>query len=211
MNIQKKLANYYNRFAKLYGNSLKTVNWSSRKNQELRFKQFLSFLPQTSFTINDIGCGVGDFSTYLQKNITTEFKYFGYDISSEMIGIANENFNTIYNVQFTAIDNLQQVVPADYSIASGTFNKRFLFPSKRRYVDFFYESISYMHTKSKIGFGVNFLSDNHKSRFYDGLLYLNEKEVLNYGKKNFGNHFVVLDNYHKIDRTIWWYKNQKVV
>ena len=203
MNISKKTANYYDRFARYYGNSLKTVNWSSRKNQELRFQQFLPFLPQTYFTINDIGCGLGDFLLYLNKHRTANFHYTGYDLSTNMIDLANKNIRSD-NVRFDQIEDLNQMAEADYSIASGTFNKRFLFPSKTKYVKHFYQSINTMAAKSKKGFGFNFLSDVDKPRFYDGLLYLNKAEVLAYGKQKFGDQVTLIEDYHKIDVTFWW-------
>ncbi len=207
MRVKEKITNYYDRYAAKYGNSLKAVNWSSRKNQELRFQQFLKFLPRQDLSINDIGCGGGDLVSYLRNFYTKEFSYTGYDLSSEMIAVAKEKYNQQDGINFKKISLIQAIEERHYSIASGVFNRRFLFPNKKKYIDLVYETLNVMWKRSEIGFGFNFLSDKKKPKRYDGLLYMNKNKVVEYCEEKFGANYEVLDSYHDIDVTIWIFKD----
>ena len=52
MRILRQLAQYYDRDAKAFGDSIKAVNWSSRESQAMRFAQFMPFLPVEPFSLN---------------------------------------------------------------------------------------------------------------------------------------------------------------
>ncbi|MEL6537071.1 MAG: class I SAM-dependent methyltransferase [Bacteroidota bacterium] len=207
MSAQRRLAQHYNRDALAFGDSVEAVNWSSRENQALRFAQFLPFLPsQEPFSLNDVGCGLADFLPFLQQARHQAFRYTGYDLSPAMIDLARQKYGATAGVTFQTLTFLADLGTADYSIASGTFNRRQRLPGKRSYLRLMYTTLEAMARTSRVGFGFNFLSDKQKPHRYNGLLYLNPEQVIRHGKKAFGMKYEVLNSYHTTDITLWWYR-----
>ena len=72
--------------------------WKSSRNKLNSLynseKYFFKPLMKKSFSFLDLGCAVGGFYNILKKN-KNSFKYFGYDVSPEMISGAKKNFNKI--------------------------------------------------------------------------------------------------------------------
>ena len=82
-----------------YGIEAATSNkWKSSRNELNSLykseKHFFKPLLKKSFSFLDLGCAVGGFYNILKKN-KRSFKYFGYDVSPEMISAAKKNFNKV--------------------------------------------------------------------------------------------------------------------
>ena len=79
-------------------------------------------------SINDLGCGYGALYEFIKMNNICLSKYFGYDISEEMIEAANEfilNNNQEKDCEIFLENSSLITHYADYSITSGIFNMIF--------------------------------------------------------------------------------------
>ncbi|MBW1617064.1 MAG: class I SAM-dependent methyltransferase [Deltaproteobacteria bacterium] len=88
MKILKKISNqtikrYSERYNKL-GYNVKTLGWGSDEQQEYRFTQTL-YADLNQKRILDIGCGFGDYYSFIKKNGINIKKYTGWDINSDLI------------------------------------------------------------------------------------------------------------------------------
>lgn len=113
------LIEYYNDKLEKFPDSPRAVDWKDTNAQKIRF-DILSEVIQTcsNFSINDLGCGLGDYFAYLETKYK-DFKYHGFDISTNMIEKASKRFEN-HNVKFSVSSKPQ--TKSDYTIASGIFS-----------------------------------------------------------------------------------------
>ena len=118
------ISKHYKELFKIYGKSVKSVQWSSPQTQHIRFKYLLQPIKKNE-SIIDIGCGFGDLYSYLVKNNFTT-KYLGIDFIEEFIQEAKKGFQTQENVSFKQIDVINDKLPEgyDWHVASGLFNNK---------------------------------------------------------------------------------------
>ena len=60
------VSKFYNQKYKQYGNSLKSIGWSNKKDQDLRFEKLLLNYDLKNKVILDVGCGFGDLYFYIK-------------------------------------------------------------------------------------------------------------------------------------------------
>lgn len=113
----------YEDAVEMHGGTFKATLWCSKEGQLLRFKTFTKDINFTGTSIVDVGCGLGDFASYLiESNI--EFKsYFGVDAMEVMITSAKER--TLPRCTFESgdvvVDN-HYLQDADWFVFSGSLN-----------------------------------------------------------------------------------------
>lgn len=88
---ESRQKNIYSRLFKQHGKSHQSLHWTNRKNQQLRFEAFLSAGNLQGASLLDIGCGFGDFLSFLKEKKINCF-YTGFDICEEFITTAQKNF-----------------------------------------------------------------------------------------------------------------------
>jgi len=149
----------------MHGTTARGVNWASKENQILRFSILLSLLPKdmSHFTLNDAGCGFGDFYHYLVKKKQLPLHYTGIDSVLAMYSIASQaTAQEIFH-----LDICKEPLPnADYTICSGALNV--LTP---------FESVLFIqncYRSSKIGFIFNALYGERQSDTYN---YLSKPQI----------------------------------
>lgn len=110
---------YQKRFYQ-HGPSLESLHWANLQNQTRRFEPFLQFGDIQSHTVLDVGCGLGDFYSFLRQNHQKPLKYLGLDIVPEFTSFAQERFP---ETRFACHDLLAKPLNEtfDYSFASGLF------------------------------------------------------------------------------------------
>ena len=158
--INKNILFYDEKVSK-FGISYKSLDWGSKKSQNLRFKVLSSIGDFSNKKILDFGCGIGDFYSWLIEN-NFIIDYTGIDISPKMILKAKERFS---NVEFKQQDVFSNPLNKtyDYIFLSGVFTKTNEF--------FFQKCITYLFDNCTHGIGFNLLSKWHsnesKSKKYE--------------------------------------------
>jgi SAM-dependent methyltransferase len=203
MKITKTIDEFYKNELAKHGPSARGVGWKDREAQEIRFQQIIKVIPSgNSFTINDLGCGVGDLLRMLEIEFPGLYTYRGYDALEEMISLAKKNFPENNKRQFFVISDYSHMTFADYTLASGIFNVRNAIDDAA-WQSYILETLGVMNVHSSKGFAFNALtrySDTEYMRpelFYSDPLYL-----FDYCKKHFSKNVALLHDYGIYDFTI---------
>lgn len=139
---------FYTKSYNEYGISAKGLHWNSKHTQFLRFEIITDYIKNIeSSSIIDIGCGFGDYISYLKEKNLYPNIYLGLDCEEFMIEIASKRYpkNT-----FLKCNILKNEIPkADYLICSGGLN---ILNQKE-----FLQAIKNCFRSSQKGFIFNFL------------------------------------------------------
>lgn len=147
----------------VYGESCRTYGsrgwaasmYDSEETQMMQFLGITKMMPLNGKTVLDVGCGQGDFLTYMQKNNITPNQYVGIDICPDMINVARQKHVTadfrVTNLMEMPID--QQF---DSVVCCSAFDLSLGTPlDQHSYVK---ECLKKLHALSKIACCVTFLT-----------------------------------------------------
>ncbi len=194
--------NYYKGRSMEFSLDSQKAGWKNDEAQDARFEQFLRLIPISErFTINDLGCGLGQFCKYLTINGYEFGSYRGYDLLEEMITECKTRFITS-NTHFRLINSAEEMDISDYTVASGIFNLKFDIDNKIMQ-DYIYDTINIMDRKSLKGFSFNMLtkySDKHLMK--SGLYYSDPLLIFDFCKRNISKQVSLLHDYYHYDFTI---------
>lgn len=205
--INASIESYYQNNLSAHGAGAQGVGWKNEEAQHVRFEQLLKVIYSKGlFTINDIGCGVGDLSAYISAK-KIEYQYVGYDILNEMITQAKLKYPENGSRRFEQVNDLAQMKEADYCVASGIFNLKFEL-SEESWKEYIIETIRILHDKSKLGFSFNALTSySDKDFMKPELHYSNPTWLFDYCKTHFAKNVALLHDYSQYDFTILVKKN----
>jgi SAM-dependent methyltransferase len=201
--MKEQFESFYNERLKQFGHSAKGVGWKNEEAQKMRFTQLAKIITHsgTDFCLNDLGCGIGDFASYLKEN-NFNFTYTGYDVLTEMILEASRRFVNFPNTKFKLIKTASEMEVADYTIASGIFNIRFNCDDEG-WLEYILETIRTINSKSTFGFAFNVLTKYSDREFMkEELYYADPLFMFDYCKKNFSKNVALLHDYDQYDFTI---------
>lgn len=201
--ISKELIDYY-AARSLSDDASIQVGWKNRAAQENRFAQIMKVIPPglSPFSLNDLGCGLGAFSAYLDSSGFSDFSYRGYDMSEAMISGAQREYGNQKGKEFVKITRHEDVGKADFCVASGLFNLRFTIP-EHEWLYYILDTISLMNTRSGLGFAFNALSKySDASHMKSDLYYADPLFLFDYCKRNFSGNIALLHDYNEYDFTI---------
>jgi cyclopropane fatty-acyl-phospholipid synthase-like methyltransferase len=188
--LLKTVSTYYTDKVKEHGATPKGVDWNNKESQYLRFEKLCNLIEPGQFSLLDYGCGTGDFFNYLSKR-HKDFKYHGFDISSEMIktarGLIQDN-----KAAFSLTPPEEKF---DYVVGSGIFNVRFHYNDDewRAHIQNVLEDFN---QKSNKGFSFNVLSlysDVEKRR--SDLYYADSLFLFDWCKKNISRYVTLIHDY----------------
>ncbi|MEA2019754.1 MAG: class I SAM-dependent methyltransferase, partial [Campylobacterota bacterium] len=178
----------------------KGADWNGEESQFIRFEQLSKIINKEKFSINDIGCGYGKYFGYLQNRFLN-FKYYGFDLSQEMIKNAKSLYSNRGGV-FMQVDNLENIEKADYSIASGIFSVK-MEHNEAEWLSYILETLEQMNTKSTKGFSFNMLTKySDKEYMRDDLYYADPLFFFDYCKRNFSKNISLNHDYDLYEFTI---------
>ena len=127
----------YSKRVKEFGYSPKSLGWSDKVQQDIRFSRLCNDFDFNQKKIVDLGCGFGDFYKYLLSSGYSPSKYTGIDINEDLIKIAiknNSNANFyVSNILNETDDLLRSKYKCDVCISIGMFNLNFANDKKRMY------------------------------------------------------------------------------
>lgn len=181
------------------------VNWKNEQAQTIRFRQLVRLLPEdtdASFSVADLGCGIGDLSMFIADLGYQNCEYTGYDVSAEMIEEAKKTYRQA-NVHFEITKaGATATNTHDYYLASGIFNKK-LHLDTEEWKAYIAQTLDSMHQKASKGFAFNMLtsySDADKRR--NDLYYADPLFYFDYCKRHFSKEIALLHDYQEYDFTI---------
>jgi len=198
---------YYSEKIVEHGPSAKGVDWRDEASQELRFDQLLKVCELSRpFTINDYGCGYGALASYLEK-LGVDFGYTGFDISAEQLTQARELVGESERCRFVA--TAAELVPADYTVASGIFNVRLDAPVEA-WAAQARETLARLHELSTGGFSFNMLTSySDPELMRDDLWYADPRELFDHCKRTFSRWVALLHDYGLYEFTILVRKDER--
>mgnify|MGYP001806141883 CR=1 FL=1 len=198
---------FYNDKLSQFGDSAKGVGWKDEAAQIIRFEQLAKvILADTTFSINDLGCGTGGFASFLAGKKPL-FVYKGYDIMDEMVQRAILSLGNSPNCSFSTITDSSQMSVADYTVASGIFNLMFN-KTKEEWLQYILDTITIMNEKSTHGFAFNALTRYSDPEFMkDELYYTDPSFIFDFCKTRFSKNVALLHDYNQYDFTILVRKN----
>jgi len=148
----RPLIDFYGQQVKRHGNGVGSVAWGSTGSQELRFEVLSRIGDLRGKTILDVGCGLGDYYSWLNRN-GINADYEGIDICGDMIDQARKKHPT---AKFRTLDlmGMDVIGPQfDYVLASGTFNRRV--EDHERFV---HDMVKRMFNLCRLGLAFNVMS-----------------------------------------------------
>jgi SAM-dependent methyltransferase len=204
MEIENKVRDFFSKAVKEYGATPKGVVWNSNKRIHTSFHQLTKIIDFSlpHFSLNDLGCGYGELVKFLKTGgeVAPAFKYYGVDMSSDMITCAQKYCKDDPECTFTISNTLEK--PCDYSIANGIFNMK-LDAEESAWIDYVKSSLCALNNYSSRGFSFNALTSySDKDKMKPELFYANPGEFFDFCKKNFSQNVALLHDYGHWEFTI---------
>jgi SAM-dependent methyltransferase len=203
VHVDQKIIDFYTRHLIQFGNSSKGVGWKDEHAQVVRFAQLARvFYGKQKFLVNDLGCGAGHFFDYLRSEKYTSITYHGYDILEEMIQLAKNNLSPNSKVILTKIQSADEMIVADYTVASGIFNVKYDI-NEKDWLDHILTTLQSVNSCSKQGFAFNLLTKYSDPEYMQPYLYYADPLLLfDFCKRNFSKEVALLHDYFMYDFTI---------
>lgn len=188
----KNLKAFYKAKFDKYGPTLRGVGWSKNFKSKKRYKTLINILKHKKMnkkiSILDVGCGYGELTKYLPKNIN--YDYTGIDIVKSMVDYAN-NKNANKNTRFYLRDITKINKRYDFVICNGIFTlKNNLTDQKMK--NYVLKCINSIYRCANVAFAFNVMSEHvdFKSKI---LFYPKIKMLINiFNKKKISE--LVIDN-----------------
>lgn len=155
---EKKQKAIYSHLYSKYHEDCRALHWSSRQSQVKRFWVFSAIISRQEASILDVGCGLGDFASYLHNNHEVKFSYTGIDVVEEFILAAARRYpsSTFVHKSILAWNAPQQF---DYVFASGIF----AFGTRA----FFVKTLEKCFSLARKAFAFNLFVSENRNFFYD--------------------------------------------
>jgi SAM-dependent methyltransferase len=188
--ILNAVEQYYTEKLRRHGPTAQGVDWNSAESQAMRFAEVARLLgAEAGYSVNDYGCGYGALADYLTGH-ERDFRYWGYDISGEMIATARALHAGWSHCVFCSDEAALPV--SDYTVASGVFNVKLAIAGSdwARHV---YNVVDTLAAKSRRGCAFNMLS-----RFCDAdrmrpdLFYADPVEMFEHCRTRFSRRVALL-------------------
>ena len=186
---------YYSARVTKYGATPPGVDWTCIPTQELRFVQLLKLCDFAQpFSLNDVGCGYGALLAYLaRRHARAHIDYLGIDLSAAMIRRARRLWRNRDRASFIVADDSLPI--ADYSVASGIFNVILDQPVKL-WQHFIATTLGRMHSTSRLGFAVNFMTRPARGQATrPGLYRISPEPWIHYCEQKLGSKVELLTDY----------------
>lgn len=197
-----RVAQLYEKSLSDHGLSSKGVGWKDEASQLLRFEKLAYVLNHLGdaeeISVNDFGCGYGAMFKYLDELPNVRLaKYYGYDISEEMLAAAKR---VIADERAILIRSSGVTNEADFSFVSGTFNVR-LEASDEVWAEHIKEILINLSEKSRRGFAFNLFS-TYVDWKQDNLYYADAFTFFDFCKRNISPYVSLLHDYPLYEWTI---------
>jgi len=204
--ILERVGQYYGEKIQTHGATARGVDWNSPESQRLRFEQLMKVaLRESSFSLNDYGCGYGALADYLwDEGYTIEYR--GFDISPQMVSKAEE-LHQAEGVHkgaehLTFFSDEARLTEADYTVASGIFNVK-LQTATVEWEKYVLSTIEKINDLSRKGFAFNVLTKYSDKEFMrPDLYYADPLSLFDLCKTRYSRFVSLLHDYPLYEFTI---------
>jgi SAM-dependent methyltransferase len=198
--ILSEVAQYYSAKLEAYGPTPQGVDWNGSESHQLRHRQFLRLLTDNpDASVIDLGCGFGDFLTFLRDN-GHQGPFTGYDIAASMIERARELHGEGEDRRWHV--GAEPHETADFAIASGIFNVKGDVPDDT-WIDYVRNTIDVLAQAGRRGFGFNILSlSSDPDRRRVNLYYADPAQMLRQCLSRYGRSVALLQDYGLYEFTL---------
>lgn len=194
----KTIENYFNTNAIKHKQSIESLNWGSKRTQEIRFHIFSEIANLEGKSILDVGCGFGDFCTFLQKKLGLKIDYTGVDISKEIVTQAKAKNPDLEILHLNILE--EQIGQFDYVVGSGIHNIKL----EDNY-GFFQTMLEKMFSLAKEGVATNFIYKGETE--FDAHIFAYEQEKILSMAQKLSPFLELRSDYLPHDMTLFLYKN----
>ncbi len=192
------LISNYRKLLEDHGEGPEVAHYKSVESQVMRFEQLAKLGDMTGGRVLEVGCGIGDFYSYLQQNFA-DLNYKGIDIVPEIIAVAQKRFPS---ADFECRDILSEPLTDDYDyvLISGVFNNAI--PDQ---LDFLKALTEASFKRAKTGLGFNFIS-TYVNYTEDDFAYFDPCEVLNWCLNGLSRKTNMFHHYKRTDVCVFVYR-----
>jgi len=200
--ILTTVGKYYSSRIIKHGPTPAGVDWNGQESQLLRFELLCGLIRgKDVVSINDFGCGYGKLADFLTEKFPN-IRYFGYDLSQQMIDSAVQQNYALSDVSFIKINLPHEMFSSDYTVASGIFNVKMEY-SEDQWLSYILSTLDVMNEKSRLGFAFNLLTKYSDSDYMKNKLYYADPCFLfDYCKRNYSKNVALLHDYDLYEFTI---------
>lgn len=197
--ILDEVAAYYTSRLAEHGPTARGVDWNGAESHDLRHRQFLRLIDDSSASVLDLGCGFGDFLRFL-RGAGHRGTYIGYDVAPSMIAEAKRIFGERADQRWKV-----GAAPSDsacFAVASGIFNVKGEVPATSWQI-YVRETVDLLARAATGGFGFNVLSlSSDPERRRQDLYYADPVETLDWCLSRYGRSVALLQDYGLYEFTI---------
>jgi len=168
---------------KAFGAHHKALAWHDAERMQRRFDIFAGLImdipEDRPISVNDHGCGYGAmFDSFRTLRALRHGRYYGYDISPEMIAEARKRIRDPRAEFFVSHVAENE---ADYSFVSGTWNMK-MWATDAEWRDFVYENLRDLWSQTRVALGFNMLSIDNPYR-EETLYYADPAHMLDFCRR----------------------------
>jgi SAM-dependent methyltransferase len=197
--LLERAAHYYAARLAEYGPTPRGVDWNGPESHQLRHRQFLRLIDDPDASVLDLGCGFGDFLSFLRQ-VGHRGAFVGYDVAVAMIEQAKrlhgEGLDRRWRIG--AVPNEQ----ADFAVASGIFNVKGSAPD-HAWEPYVRDTIDVLAQAGRRGFAFNMLSlSSDPERRRPDLHYADPAAILSRCLSHYGRSVALLQDYGLYEFTL---------
>lgn len=199
--MAQQASRYYAARLEEHGPTPRGVDWNSAESQQTRFRALLTVVsePGTPFSLTDYGCGYGALYDWIVGR-GLPCTYRGFDACPSMIAAARGL--RAENERCRFVGSEADLLPADYSVASGLFNVK-LAAGEAEWEACVFETLGRMWAVSTKGMSFNALTTySDADRRRPDLFYADPRRFFDECARRFSRHLAVLHDYRLYDFTV---------
>ena len=193
------IENFFNEKTQQNGYSIKSLDWGSKRTQQIRFHIFSEIASLENKSVLDVGCGFGDFFDFLTTTLGLNIEYTGVDISSKVVAQAKERNPQLNIIKLDILS--QEVQKHDYVFGSGIHNIKV-----EKNDELLQKMLEKMFALCNYGVATNMINKTYESSLAEHIYGYELQKVMDMTKK-LTPFSVVRQDYLPNDFTLYLYKH----